>query len=42
MLKALRSNFRTVSNVLVEGTDASGVYLVPAEWDSRLIEAMEH
>ena len=42
MLKALRSNFRTVSNVLVEGTDASGGYLVPAEWDSRLIEAMEH
>ena len=42
MLKALRSNFRTVSNVLVEGTDASGGYLVPTEWDSRLIEAMEH
>ena len=42
MLKALRSNFRTVSNVLVEGTDSAGGYLVPAEWDSRLIEAMEH
>ena len=41
MLAALRSNFRQVSNVLVEGTDASGGYLVPAEYDSRLIEALE-
>ena len=36
MLTALRSNFRQVSNVLVEGTDASGGYLVPEEYDSRL------
>ncbi len=42
MLTALRSNFRQVSNVLVEGTDASGGYLVPEEYDSRLIEALEH
>ena len=41
MLSALRSNFRRVSNVLVEGTDSAGGYLVPAEWDSRLIEAIE-
>ena len=41
MLAALRSNFRQVSNVLVEGTDASGGYLVPAEYDSRLVEALE-
>ena len=41
MLSALRSNFRQVSNVLVEGTDSAGGYLVPAEWDSRLIEAIE-
>ena len=41
MLGALRSNFRQVSNVLIEGTDASGGYLVPAEWDTRLIEALE-
>ena len=42
MLGALRSNFRQVSNVLVEGTDSAGGYLVPDEWDSRLIEALEH
>lgn len=41
MLNALRSNFRQVSNVLVEGTDASGGYLVPDEYDARLIEALE-
>ena len=41
MMNALRTNFRQVSNVLVEGTDASGGYLVPAEWDSRLIETLE-
>lgn len=41
MLSALRSNFRHVSDVLVEGTDASGGYLVPDEWDSRLIEKLE-
>ena len=41
MLTALRSNFRNVSNVLMEGTDASGGYLVPTEYDERLIEALE-
>lgn len=41
MESALRSNFRQVSNVLVEGTDASGGYLVPDEWDRRLIEKLE-
>lgn len=41
MLGALRSNFRQVSNVLIEGTDASGGYLVPAEWDTRLIEKLQ-
>ena len=41
MLNALRTNFRQVSNVLVEGTDASGGYLVPAEWDNRLIETLD-
>jgi HK97 family phage major capsid protein len=40
MLKALRTNFRQVSNVLEEGNDANGGYLVPAEYDSRLIEAL--
>ena len=41
MLTALRTNFRQISNVLVEGTDASGGYLVPDEWDARLIEALD-
>ena len=41
MLNALRTNFRQISNVLVEGTDSAGGYLVPDEWDSRLIEKLE-
>jgi len=41
MLKALRTNFRTISNVLSEGIDADGGYLVPEEYDSRLIEGLE-
>ena len=41
MLNALRTNFRQISNVLVEGTDTSGGYLVPAEWDTRLIEKLQ-
>lgn len=40
MLKALRSNFRNVSNILQEGVDADGGYLVPDEYDSRLIQAL--
>ncbi len=40
MLSALRSNFRNVSNVLQEGVDADGGYLVPEEYDSRLIDAL--
>jgi len=41
MLNAFRSNFRNVSNVLQEGVDSDGGYLVPEEYDSRLIEALE-
>ena len=41
MLLALRSNFRNVSNVLQEGVDADGGYLVPEEYDSRLIDGLE-
>ena len=41
MLKALRTNFRQISNVLQEGVDADGGYLVPEEYDTRLIEALE-
>ncbi len=40
-LAALRSNFRHVSDVLVEGTDSAGGYLVPDEWDKRLIEKLD-
>lgn len=41
MLAALRSNFKQVSNVLQEGVDADGGYLVPEEYDSRLIDVLE-
>ena len=40
MLAALRTNFRNVSNVLQEGVDASGGYLVPVEYDTRLIDKL--
>ena len=41
MLTALRTEFRQVSNVLEEGNDANGGYLVPEEWDSRLIDTLD-
>ena len=41
MLNALRSNFRQVSTVLQEGVDADGGYLVPDEYDRRLIDVLE-
>ncbi|MEQ2775501.1 phage major capsid protein [[Clostridium] innocuum] len=41
MLKALRSNFRQVSNVLQEGIDSDGGYLVPEEYDKRLIDVLK-
>lgn len=41
MLGALCSNFRNVSNVLQEGVDADGGYLVPEEYDKRLIDVLE-
>jgi len=40
MLDALRSNFKRISNVLQEGIDANGGYLVPDEYDSRLIDGL--
>lgn len=40
MLQALRTNFRQVSNILQEGVDADGGYLVPEEYDSRLIDVL--
>lgn len=41
MLQALRSNFRQISNVLQEGVDADGGYLVPEEYDRRLIDVLD-
>ena len=41
MLSAMRSNFRNVSNVLQDGVDADGGYLVPEEYDRRLIDVLD-
>lgn len=40
MLEAFRSNFKRVSNILQEGVDADGGYLVPDEYDHRLIDTL--
>ena len=40
MLRALRSKFQRVDNELIEGADASGGYLVPEEYDHRLIDVL--
>ena len=40
LLSAFRSNFKNVSNVLQEGTAADGGYLVPVEYDNRLIDVL--
>lgn len=41
MMTALRSEFRTITDVLQEGADADGGYLVPEEYDNRLIDILE-
>ncbi|MCM1062789.1 MAG: phage major capsid protein, partial [Eubacterium sp.] len=41
MLQALRTNFKQVNNILQEGVDADGGYLVPVEYDRRLIDVLE-
>lgn len=41
MLDALRSGFKRVSNVLQEGVDTDGGYLVPEEYDNRLIDVLD-
>lgn len=41
MLTALRTNFKQVSNVLQEGVDADGGYLVPVEYDRRVIDVLD-
>jgi HK97 family phage major capsid protein len=40
MMDAFRSNFKRVSNVLQEGVDTDGGYLVPEETDGRLIKVL--
>lgn len=39
-LTALRTNFRKIDNYLNEGTNGAGGYLVPEEWDNRLIKSL--
>ncbi|MFM1524766.1 MULTISPECIES: phage major capsid protein [Helcococcus] len=41
MLNAIRSNFRKVDNILQESVDTDGGYLVPEEYDTRLIQTLE-
>lgn len=41
MLDELRSGFKRVSNDLQEGVDADGGYLVPEEYDNRLIDVLD-
>lgn len=41
MLKAFRTNFRQIDNVLQEKVDSDGGYLVPDEYDSRLIKTLQ-
>ena len=41
MVTALRSEFRTITDVLQEGVDADGGYLVPIEYDRRLIDILD-
>ena len=39
-LNAMRKQFKNVGNLLSESTGADGGYLVPTEWDSRLIDTL--
>ena len=41
MMKALRTNFRDISNELKVGTDESGGYLVPEEMESDIVNGLE-
>lgn len=41
VMNFIRSKSKVVTNVLQEQVDADGGYLVPEEWDSRLIDVME-
>ena len=41
MMKALRTNFRDISNELKVGTDESGGYLVPEEMETDIVKGLE-
>lgn len=41
LIAAMRTGFHQISDVLEEGNDANGGYLVPSEWDTRLIDKLE-
>ena len=40
MLTAMRTRFRNISNVLQEGNDQQGGYLVPVEYDKCLVDVL--
>ena len=40
-IEAIRSKFRKISNALATNPDSSGGYLIPAEWDTRLVQTLE-
>lgn len=41
MMKALKSNFRDITNELKVGADESGGYLVPEEFESEIVKGLE-
>lgn len=41
MMKALRTNFRDISNELKVGTDESGGYLIPEEMETDIVNGIE-
>lgn len=41
MLTALRTNFKKVSDILQEGVDGDGGFLVPEEYDERLVKTLD-
>jgi len=40
-IEAVRSKFHVIRNDLATSPDSAGGYLVPAEWDTRLIQTLE-
>lgn len=40
-IEAIRTKFRVIRNDLATNPDTAGGYLIPAEWDTRLIQTLE-